>query len=59
MLDRASADNLTNFQAVVKKQGLVSSSYSSAVEFPTSITDKLRKQSESSSTAANCLFSSK
>ena len=36
-------DNLINFQAVVKKEGLVSSSYSSAVEFPTAITDRLRE----------------
>ena len=45
--------NVINFQAVVKKKGLVSSSYSSAAEFPTAITNRLHKQSESPSAAAN------
>ena len=38
------ADRLINFQAVFKGKGLVSSSYSSAAEFTTSLTDKLREQ---------------
>ena len=53
------ADNLINFPAVVKKEGLVSSSYSSAIELPTAITDKLHKQSESSSAGAFFFVSSK
>ena len=38
------ADRLINFEAVVKGKGLVSSSYSSAAEFTTAITGRLREE---------------
>ena len=50
-LKRASY-NVINFQAVVKRKCLVRFSYSSAAEFSTVITDRLREQSESPSAAA-------
>ena len=47
LLDQASYRQSDQFSSVVKKKGLVSSSYSSAAEFPTAITDRLRESSGS------------
>ena len=43
LLERVT-DGLISFQAVAERKGLISSSYSSAAEFTTTITDRLREQ---------------
>ena len=43
-LNEPATVNVINFQAVVKRKGLVSSSYTSAAELSTTITDRLREQ---------------
>ena len=43
-LNEPATVNVINFQAVVKRKGLVSSSYTSAAELSTAITDRLREQ---------------
>ena len=52
-LNEPATVNMINFQAVVKRKGLVRSSCSSTVELPIAITDRLRERSESPSAVAN------